>query len=75
MLPADPSTHRSCVFTRIRGLNVTLSPGLAMTEFRLMWKANGDSDWAKEQFDKAMEIYEELKLGSELEKVRNEQII
>ena len=40
-----------------------------------MWKANGDSDKAKEQFDKALEIYEELKPGRELGEIRKEQII
>ena len=39
-------------------------------EFGLMWKAKGDADKAKEHLNKALEIFESLKLGKEAKKAR-----
>jgi tetratricopeptide (TPR) repeat protein len=41
-------------------------------EFGLMWKAKGDSEKAKKQFNKALDIFENLNIEKKIEKVKAE---
>jgi hypothetical protein len=36
-----------------------------------MWKAKGDVDFAKEHFQKALDIFEELKIAKKAETMRS----